>query len=55
MEKKNKIDSAIDEVLESKRLQQGVQIAKKGLGYGVLLAIGFVIIMLIGVVLGIVR
>ncbi len=35
---KNKIDSVVDEVLESKRLKQGVSILVKG---GIIFAVGF--------------
>lgn len=55
MDKKNKIDSAIDEVIESQRLRQGAGYIKKGLGFGFKLAIIFGILLLVGVAIGIVK
>lgn len=55
MEKENKIDAAIDQVLESKRLKQGVNATKKGLSFIAILGILFFILLLVGVALGIVK
>lgn len=52
---KNKIDAVIDEVLESKRLKEGVQIAKKGLGIGLTIGIVIFIFVVIFVALGIIK
>ncbi len=52
---KNKIDAVIDEVLESKRLNQGVQLAKKGLVFSVGIGIIIFIFVVIFVALGIIK
>jgi len=48
MEKKNKIDGAIDEVIESQRLKQGLQFIKKIVIFGIVLFI--LLVVLVGVV-----
>ena len=43
MQKKNKIDGAIDEVLESQRLKEGLSFIKKIIIFGIVLFIIFIL------------
>lgn len=44
---KNKIDAAIDEVLESKRINQGVQIVKKAVAIVAIISVLYLVIYLL--------
>lgn len=55
MEKENKIDKAIDEILESKRLREGANVIKKTFKVVITLGVVFFIISMIAVALGIVK
>ena len=55
MEKENKIDKAIDEILESKRLREGANVIKKTFNVVIILGVVFFIILMIAVALGIVK